>query len=159
MSNELEPEEIEYFQELIGILRWATELGRVNILTEVAMLSAYQANPREGHLQQLLHLFAYMKRNQNSHFIFIQYYRLYPMGSLMQILNHSEKTIVMLLMNCRIKCRLHLGNMWMHHTLVTRVIEGHKLDSLSLSIVHQSHGSANDSRQLRQAPSQLSSLL
>ena len=39
-----------------------SELGRVNILTEVAMLSAYQAKPREGHLRQLLRLFMYMKR-------------------------------------------------------------------------------------------------
>ena len=26
------------------------------------MLSAYQANPREGHMRQLLHIFGYMKR-------------------------------------------------------------------------------------------------
>ena len=62
-TPELDVEQIEFYQELIGILRWATEIGRVDILTEVAILSAYQANPREGHLRQLLHIFAYLKRN------------------------------------------------------------------------------------------------
>ena len=62
-TPELDVEQIEFYQELIGILRWATEIGRVDILTEVAILSAYQASPREGHLRQLLHIFAYLKRN------------------------------------------------------------------------------------------------
>ena len=61
-SDELDAAGTEYFQELIGILRWATELGRVDILTEVVILSAYQASLRKGHLRQLLHIFAYMKK-------------------------------------------------------------------------------------------------
>ena len=39
------------FQQLIGILRWAVELGRVDILTEVSLLSQYLCQPREGHLE------------------------------------------------------------------------------------------------------------
>ena len=61
-SNELDEEGIQYFQELIGILRWATEIGRVDILHEVSLLSQYQAAPREGHLVQALHIFAFLKR-------------------------------------------------------------------------------------------------
>ena len=53
----------QYYQELIGILRWATELGGVDILLEVSLLSQYQASPREGHLEQALHIFAYLKKN------------------------------------------------------------------------------------------------
>jgi hypothetical protein len=34
-TPELEADELRYFQELIGMLRWATELGRVDILHEV----------------------------------------------------------------------------------------------------------------------------
>ena len=49
------------FQELIGILRWATKIGRVDILTEISMLSSYQAVPRQGHLEQVYHMFAYLK--------------------------------------------------------------------------------------------------
>ena len=61
-SNELTSDEITTFQECIGILRWAIEIGRVDILTEVSMLSAYQASPREGHLEQVYHIFAYLKK-------------------------------------------------------------------------------------------------
>ena len=52
-----------FFQELIGVLRWATEIGRVGILVEVSLLSQYQANPREGQLEQLLHIFAYLRKH------------------------------------------------------------------------------------------------
>jgi hypothetical protein len=38
-TPELEPEDIQYFQELIGMLRWATEIGRVDILHEISILS------------------------------------------------------------------------------------------------------------------------
>ena len=34
------------------------------------MLSSHIAFPREGHLQQLFHMFAYLKRNYNSGMIF-----------------------------------------------------------------------------------------
>jgi hypothetical protein len=43
------------------VLRWATEIGQVDILLEVALLSQYQASPREGHLEQLLHIFAFLR--------------------------------------------------------------------------------------------------
>ena len=61
-SNELNKEELTMFQEMIGILRWAIEIGRVDIHTEVSILSAYQASPRRGHLEQVIHIFAYLKR-------------------------------------------------------------------------------------------------
>ena len=61
VTEELNDDDVTYFQELIGVLRWATEIGRVDILLEVSLLSQYQANPREGHLEQLLHIFAFLK--------------------------------------------------------------------------------------------------
>ena len=63
ISEELCPDDITFFQELIGILRWAVEIGRVDILTELSMLSTYQAAPRQGHLEQVLHIFAFLKKN------------------------------------------------------------------------------------------------
>lgn len=44
------------------MLRWVTKIGRVDILLEISLLSQYLASPREGHLQQVLHIFAYLKR-------------------------------------------------------------------------------------------------
>ena len=61
-STELDGEDLTFYQELIGILRWATELGRTDILHEVSILSQYQAAPREGHLEELLHIFGYLRR-------------------------------------------------------------------------------------------------
>ena len=62
-TPELDEDETTYFQELIGVLRWATELGRVDILLEVSLLSQYQASPRQGHMEQLLHIFAFLKKH------------------------------------------------------------------------------------------------
>jgi hypothetical protein len=61
ITEELNDDNITYFQELIGVLRWATEIGRVNILLEVSLLSQFQANPRDSHLEQVLHIFAFLK--------------------------------------------------------------------------------------------------
>lgn len=60
-SPELDDDDLQYFQELIGMLRWATELGRVDVLHETSLLSQYLASPREGHLEQALQIFAFLK--------------------------------------------------------------------------------------------------
>ena len=52
---------IQAYQEMIGVLQWAVKLGRVDMLLEVALMSTYMAMPREGHLQQLYHMFGYLK--------------------------------------------------------------------------------------------------
>ena len=62
-SAELGVEGLRYYQELIGILRWGVELGRLDILLEVSLMSAYLASPREGHLEQVIHIFAYLKQH------------------------------------------------------------------------------------------------
>ena len=68
--SELNAVDSSYYQSLIGILRWMVEIGRVYVCLGVSMLSSHIAFPREGHLQQLFHMFAYLKRNHNSEMIF-----------------------------------------------------------------------------------------
>ena len=63
MSAELEGTDHTYFQELIGILRWAIELERIDSMIEVSVLSTHLAMPRSGHLEQAIHIFAYLKVN------------------------------------------------------------------------------------------------
>jgi hypothetical protein len=46
---------------LIGFPIWATETGRVDVLLEVSLLSQYRAIPQESHMDQLLHIFAFLK--------------------------------------------------------------------------------------------------
>jgi hypothetical protein len=57
-SPELAPRRASYFQGLIGILRWMCELGRVDILVPVALLSRFLTAPRSGHLNQCFHIFS-----------------------------------------------------------------------------------------------------
>ena len=49
-TGELTDDDHGWYMELVGILRWAVELGRIDIQYEVTALSSYIASPREGHL-------------------------------------------------------------------------------------------------------------
>ena len=62
-TAELDVNDITMFQELIGELGWSTEIGIVDILHEVSVLSEFQASPCEGHLHQIFHIFYFMKNN------------------------------------------------------------------------------------------------
>ena len=62
-SPELKESGLQRYQELIGVLRWAVELGRVDILLETSMMSTHLAFPQRGHLEQLYHMFGYLKAN------------------------------------------------------------------------------------------------
>ena len=61
VTDELIGDGVQYYQELIGILGWAVELGRVDILLETALMSTYMALPRVGHLNQLYRVFGFFK--------------------------------------------------------------------------------------------------
>jgi hypothetical protein len=50
LSENLDPDCTSFYQHLIGVMKWMVELGRINIVTEVSMLSSYLACPRKGHL-------------------------------------------------------------------------------------------------------------
>ena len=69
-SRELTDERALYFMSLIGILRLAVELCRIDITTEVSELSSFLAAPRDGRLNQALHIFAYLKKHHNSGIVF-----------------------------------------------------------------------------------------
>ena len=70
LSDELIGADLAYYQSLIGVLRWAVELGRVDICLEVSMMSSHLAMPRSGHLEELYHMFSYLKRNHNAEMVF-----------------------------------------------------------------------------------------
>jgi hypothetical protein len=69
-SPVLGPEMANYFRSQIGILRWGVELGRIDIITEVSMLSTFLCMPREGHLDNVYHLFAYLSLHHNARVVF-----------------------------------------------------------------------------------------
>ena len=59
-------EDANYYQQQIGVLKWAVELGRIDIATEVSILSSYMAAPREGHLSAIMHVYSWLKSHDRS---------------------------------------------------------------------------------------------
>ena len=64
-SCELKDDGLQYYQELVGVLRWMVELGRVDILLETSLMSSHLVLPRLGHLEQFIHIFGYLKAHTN----------------------------------------------------------------------------------------------
>ena len=62
-SPELKSDGVQHYQELIGVLRWAVELVSVDIFYEITTMSTHLDMPRIGHLQELFHMFGYLKAN------------------------------------------------------------------------------------------------
>ena len=52
------------------MLHWAVEIGRVDILFETALMFTHLALPRRGHLEQLYHIFGYLKTNPKRNLFF-----------------------------------------------------------------------------------------
>ena len=65
-TPECDDKKITLYQNLIGICRWMCELGRLDILLEVNLLSQYMVSPRIGHLRQLINIFSYLKQHDRS---------------------------------------------------------------------------------------------
>jgi hypothetical protein len=70
LTDNLDDDCSSFFMHLIGVMRWMVELGRIDIATEVSMLSSYLASPREGHLEAALHIMGYLRLKHNSRLIF-----------------------------------------------------------------------------------------
>jgi len=70
ITPELNAVQATYFQSQVGVLRWMVELGRIDIITETSMLASQTAMPREGHLDALFRVFAYLKKKHNSRMVF-----------------------------------------------------------------------------------------
>ena len=61
---ELGSKQLNYYQGLIGFLRWICEIGRIDILMPVSLMPRNLVSARQGHLQQVFHtIFAYLKHH------------------------------------------------------------------------------------------------
>lgn len=58
VSRVLDPEGAGRYQQLIGMPRWAIELGRIDTLLEVSLLSTHMAEPRVSHLEAVYNIFS-----------------------------------------------------------------------------------------------------
>ena len=70
VSPELDVKDASCYQSLIGILMWIVELGRVDTTTEASVMASRMELPRKGQLEQLYHVFGYLKLNYNSEMAF-----------------------------------------------------------------------------------------
>jgi hypothetical protein len=68
--EELNDKGANQFQDLIGMLWWSDELGRMDIATTVSHLSSFLAAPRRGHLEAAYHIVAYLKAHTQSTLVF-----------------------------------------------------------------------------------------
>lgn len=48
------------YQQIVGGLRWAVEIGRIDIQINVAILSQFLTAPREGHLEAVYDVIRYL---------------------------------------------------------------------------------------------------
>jgi hypothetical protein len=82
---ELYPTRPNFYQSQIGILLWCVELGRIDIITEVSMLSTYFCFSVEGHLEDVFHVFAYLGLHHNAIVVFDPTYPYVGMGTFIKI--------------------------------------------------------------------------
>jgi hypothetical protein len=61
---------VHYFQSQISILRWAVELGRIDIYIDTALLSQHLVQPRQGHLEAVYHIYSYLKKHERCTMVF-----------------------------------------------------------------------------------------
>ena len=63
-TDKCDKEQALQYSQLIGFLRWAVELGRIDMYTEVSLLSQHLALPRVGHLEVVYHVFLYLNKQE-----------------------------------------------------------------------------------------------
>ena len=59
-----------YYQIMIGILLWASELGRIDVTQEVSLMARFGALPREGHFDAVVRMFTYLKKHVRSRLVY-----------------------------------------------------------------------------------------
>jgi hypothetical protein len=77
-SDLLEANDATFYMQVVGILRWIVELGRVDICCKVSMMAAYNACPRVGHIKAVMHIFSYLSCHERSRLVFDDAYVDHP---------------------------------------------------------------------------------
>ena len=65
-SQELEENDINKYQSMIGSLQWAILIGLFNISTAVMSLSSFRAFPRQGYLKRLQSIYGHLVKHKDS---------------------------------------------------------------------------------------------
>ena len=70
VTAELKADGVQWYQEMIVQLRWALEIGRVDIILEVSLLSQHLDLPQECYLEQVIHIMGYINEHKRLRLMF-----------------------------------------------------------------------------------------
>ena len=62
MTELLDMDGVNKYQSLIGALQWSISLGRFDVMTAVMTLSSFRVAPRQGHMDRIKRVYAYLMR-------------------------------------------------------------------------------------------------
>jgi hypothetical protein len=66
----LDDNDTQLYQSYVGVLRWAVELGRIDIAHSAGVMARFSAAPRYGHMYYVLRILAYCKKHIESKIVF-----------------------------------------------------------------------------------------
>jgi hypothetical protein len=69
-SKFLDDDTMQLYQSYIGVLRWAVELGRIDLAHAAGVMARFSAAPRHGHMVEVLRILAYCKKHIQSKLVF-----------------------------------------------------------------------------------------
>ena len=151
------PTEASYYQSMIGILCWVAELGRIDIMCEVSIMASMMAMPRKGHLDQLYHIFSYLKRKHNSEIVFDP---TVPVIDMDQFPKYNwDHTLYKI--RVKISLKVHLNQedlvlrwwlLWIQIMTVTTLLVGQGLDFLLSLTIRQFIGCQRSSQESKLHP-------
>jgi hypothetical protein len=81
---ELDPIRVNFYQSQIRILQRCVELGNIDIIIELSMLSTYLCLTRESHLEAVFHVFVYLALHHNARIVFDPTYPYVDMDTLIK---------------------------------------------------------------------------
>ena len=61
LGGYLKADGVQWYQELIGTMRRAVEIVRIEILLELLLIPTHLELPRDGYLEQAPYIFGYLK--------------------------------------------------------------------------------------------------
>ena len=64
-SDILEGQQVNHYLTMVGQLQWLITLGRFDIQAQVISMSRFRAQPRQGHLERLKRIYAYVIRTKD----------------------------------------------------------------------------------------------
>ncbi len=65
-SRERNEDMISVYVSCISILQWAVKLGHIGVALHASLMSGYQSNPGQVHLDNVIKMFAYHKKHLRS---------------------------------------------------------------------------------------------